>query len=180
MRKQYPQNVRRITATIGGKTYCYRSEGEFMWSQYLEFLKQSSEIADWSYEPSPFYFKNIQFGPVQYKLDFKLKLIKDGQFYIYQEFKRGFLDGSAVTKLRRMADQHPGVIIELVMMGKPKKETHRMFIARKYVRDNRIVDASAIFKQMGNMIKSAENYQIAEKNQNESGPADNGSVKSVT
>lgn len=142
MRRQYPQNVRRITATIGDKTYCYRSKGEFMWAQYLEFLKQAGEISDWQYEPAPFYFTNVRFGPVQYKLDFKLKL-KDGQ-YIYQEFKRGSLDGQAVTKLRRMANQYPNIIIELVMMNMPKKTTHRMHIACKYIRGNRIVDTSWI------------------------------------
>jgi hypothetical protein len=164
MRKQYPENVRRITATIGGKTYCFRSEGEMMWSQYLQFLKQVGEIADWEYEPAPpFYFTDVTFGPVQYKLDFFIRTNKPGFTGYYQEFKRGSLDGQAVTKLRRMAKHYHGVIIELVMMGKPKKETHRMFIARKYVRDNRIVDASAIFRQMGNMIKSAKDWLGAQK-----------------
>lgn len=166
MRRQYPQSVRRITATIGGKTYCYRSEGEFLWAQYLEFLKQSGEIEDWEYEPLPFYFKNVRFGPVQYKLDFLVTYDSNCSDSYYQEFKRGSLDGPAVTKLRRMAEQYPDVIIELVMMGKPKKETHRMFIARKYVRDNRIVDASAIFKQLGRIIISAKDYLKGKELQN--------------
>lgn len=164
MRKQYPENVRRITATIGGKGYCYRSEGEFMWAQYLEFLKQSGEIKNWFYEPSKLHFKNVKFGPVQYTPDFLIYPIGDYDNY-YQEFKRGYLDGSAVTKLRRMAKQYPDVIIELVMMNMPKKETHRMYIAKKYIR--RIVDASAIFRQMGSYIKSAKDYLAAEKLMNE-------------
>jgi hypothetical protein len=155
MRKIYPENVRRITATVGGKTYHFKSEGEFLWSQYLQFLKQSGEIADWQYEPPPFFFTDIRFGPVQYKLDF---LIQAGQKqHYYQEFKRGFLDGQAVTKLRRMADQHPDVIIELVMMGIGKRFSHRQTIAQKYVR--RIINADIIFKQLGRLIISAKEYQ---------------------
>lgn len=164
MHKTYPDNVRRITATIGGKTYCYRAEGEFMWAQYLEFLYQSGEIIGWSYEPPPFYFTDIRFGPVQYRLDFCVSP-KIGQAY-YDEFKRGYLDGPAVTKLRRMADQYPDVIVGLVMMQMPKKTTSQMRTACKYIRDNRIVDASAIFKQMGSLIKSAKDYRMCEVLQN--------------
>lgn len=170
MHKIYPNNVRRITATVGGKTYAFRSEGEYMWAQYLEFLKQCNKIGDWEYEPATFFFKDVTFGPVQYKLDF---LIKDdnteyfnGGIY-YQEFKRGYLDGPAVTKLRRMAQQYPDVIVGLVMMGMPKKTTSQMRTACKYIRDNRIVDASAIFKQMGSLIKSAKDYRMCEVLQND-------------
>ena len=165
MRKIYPENVRRIKATIGGKTYTYKSEGEFMWAQCLEFLKQSGEISDWRYEPlPPFYFTNILFGPVQYKLDFVI--IKDNKVY-YQEFKNGDFDGPALTKLRRMAKQYPDVVIELVVAGKKKKDAHRLYVAKKYIRDHRIVDASLIFRQMGNLIKSAKDWLMAEKFTNE-------------
>lgn len=162
MRRQYTDNIRRITATIGGKTYCYRSEGEYMWGQYLQWLKQSGEIENWWYEPKVFYFKDITFGPVQYKLDYGIRPLGGYDMY-YQEFKRGQLDGPAVTKLRRMAQQYPDVIVELVMMGMPKKTTSQMRTACKYIRDNRIVDASAIFKQMGSLIKSAKDYRMAER-----------------
>ena len=167
MRKQYPESVRRITAIIGGKTYCYRSEGEFMWAQYLEFLKQSGEIADWFYEPSPFYFTDIQFGPVQYKLDFLIKgksnFIRPGDPDYYQEFKHGEFDGPALTKLRRMAKQYPDVVIELVVAGKRKKDAHRLYVAKKYIKDNRVTDASVIFRQMGGLIKRAKDYQGAKE-----------------
>ena len=159
MRRQYPEKVRRITATIGGKTYCFRSEGEFLWSQYLELLKQSGVIVDWEYEPAPFYFENIRFGPAQYKLDFLIFPV-EAQFY-YQEFKRGYLDGPAVTKLRRMSQQYPDVIIELVLMDAAKINSHRMYMAHKFVR--RIISASDIFRQMGRLIKSAKDWQMAEK-----------------
>jgi len=135
-----------------------------MWAQYLEFLKQSAQIEDWHYEPAPFFFKDVTFGPVQYRLDFWLKPFSGWAYY--QEFKRGYLDGPAVTKLRRMAQQYPDVVVELVMMGMPKKITSQMRIARKYIRDNRIVDASVIFKQMGSLIKSAKDYQMCEVLQN--------------
>jgi hypothetical protein len=160
MRRIYPKNVRRIRATIGGKTYCYRSEGEFMWAQYLDWLKQSGEIVEWLYEPSPFYFESIKFGPAQYKLDFLVYPKEDEHIY-YQEFKRGYLDGPAVTKLRRMAEQYPDVIIELVIEKPRKKDAHRLYIVKKYVR--RIVNADIIFKQLGKLIKSAKDWQMAEE-----------------
>lgn len=156
MRKQYPENIRRITAAVGGKTYAFRSEGEFMWSEYLQFLKKSGEIKDWSYEGTTYYFTNEKTAPVQYTPDFWIVPVS-GKPYC-QEFKRGYLDSQAVTKFRRMAKHHPNVIIELVMMGERKKEAHRMRIVKKYVR--RIIDASAIFQQMGKLIMSAKDYRL--------------------
>ena len=161
MRRIYPKNVRRIRATIGGKTYCYRSEGEFMWAQYLDWLKQSGEVVEWLYEPSPFFFKNVQFGSVQYKLDFLVIPTQGINNEFYQEFKRGYLDGPAVTKLRRMAEQYPDVIIELVIEKPRKKDAHRLYIVKKYVR--RIANADIIFKQLGKLIKSAKDWQMAEE-----------------
>lgn len=129
-----------------------------MWAQYLEFLKQSKLIINWWYEHKTFYFNNEKTAPVQYTPDFKISNIET---IYYQEFKRGFLDGQAVTKFRRMAKHYPDIIIELVMMGILKKESHQMFIAKKYVR--RIVDASAIFKQMGKLIISAKDYRAGKE-----------------
>lgn len=167
MRRQYPQNVRRITATIGGKEYCYRSEGEFMWAQYLEFLRQSGEIADWQYEPPPFFFTDIRFGPVQYKLDFLIKgktnFINPKDPDYYQECKFSDFDGPALTKLRRMAKQYPDVIIELVVAGARKKDANRLYMAKKYIKDNYVTDASAIFKQMGKLIISAKDYRLGKE-----------------
>lgn len=162
---------RPITATVGGKTYHFRSEGEFMYAQYLEFLYQSGEIIGWSYEPPPFFFKDVKFGPVQYKLDFCIGPKKGMAYYV--EFKRGYLDGSAVTKLRRMADQYPDVIIELAMMGIPKKTNNRMRTACKYTRGHRIVDASAIFKQMGKLIISAKDYRMGKELQEKTNDKEN-------
>lgn len=167
MRKIYPENVRRITATIGGKTCAFRSEGEMMWAQYLEFLKQSHEIEDWEYEPPPFYFKDITFGPPQYKLDFLIKtptrFIRQKESDYYQEFKHGEFDGPALTKLRRMAKQYPNVVIELVVAGQRKKDAHRLYMAKKYIKDNQVTDAAVIFKQMGGLIKRAKDYQGAKE-----------------
>lgn len=165
MRRQYPQNVRRITAIIGGKTYCYRSEGEYMWAQYLEFLNRTGQIEGWNYEPTTFYFENEKTAPVQYTPDFRIKDKNNGWYY--QEFKRGSLDGQAVTKLRRMAKHYPDVIIELVMMNKSKKDTHRLYIIKKYVR--RIISADIIFKQLGRLIISAKDYRLTQKLQTEAG-----------
>ncbi len=156
MRKTF-ENVRGITATVGGKTYHFKSEGEFLWSEYLEFLKQSGEIKSWCYEGKTFHFRNEKTAPVQYTPDFWITPV--GGMAYCQEFKRGSLDGSSITKFRRL-DKHYSVIIELVMMGMPKKETHRMYIARKYVRNNRIVNADIIFKQLGKLIVSAKDYRL--------------------
>jgi len=156
MRKQFPDNIRRITATIGERTYCYRSEGEFMWVQYLEWLKKAGEIKDWRYEITTFFFPNEKTAPVQYTPDFFI-VPTEGPAY-YQELKRGHLDGSAVTKFRRMAKHCPDEIIELVMLGKPKKDNHRMHIAKKYVR--RIVDATVIIRQLGRLIITAKDFRL--------------------
>ena len=159
MRKIYPENVRRITATVGSKTYNFRSEGEMMWAQYLEWLKESGEIRNWCYEGKTFYFRNEKTAPVQYTPDFWITPI--GGMVYCQEFKRGHLDGQAVTKFRRMAKHYPGVIIELVITNKCKKDAHRLYIVKKYVR--RIIDADIIFKQMGNLIKTAGDYRLGQK-----------------
>ena len=163
MRQIFPENIRKVHATVGDKTYTFRSEGEFLWSQYLEFLKQSGEIKGWGYEGKTFYFHNEKTAPVQYTPDFWI-VPNSGQAYC-QEFKRGYLDGQAITKLRRMAKHYPDVIIELVLMDAAKINSHRMFIAHKYVR--RIISARDIFRQMGNLIKSAKDYLAAEKLENE-------------
>lgn len=146
-----------ITATVGGKTYRYRSTGEYMWAQYLQFLQDNEQIVNWYYEPKPpFYFLNEKTAPVQYTPDFYVCPVNKPNYY--QEFKRSSLDGRAVRKLQRMQKHHPNVQIELVMMGMPKKETNRMRTAKKYIKDNRIVDATAIFKQLGKMIKSGNEF----------------------
>ena len=76
-------------------------------------------------------------------------MIENDGTVVYQETK-GYYDGQTNTKLRRMARHYPDTIFELVLQRIPKrggKGAGRRRIAAKYTR--RIIDASKIFKQIG-------------------------------
>jgi len=137
-------------ATVGGKTYYFKSQLELKWAQYLQFLKEHHNIIDWSYETQTFYFAGEKAAPVQYTPDFRVN--EAGGDIIYQETK-GWHDGQTNTKLRRMAEHYPDVRIDLVLQHIPRKGSkgaHRRAIAAKYTR--RIIDASVIFKQIKGII----------------------------
>lgn len=142
---------RPSTEIVGGKTCHFRSQLEWKWAQYLQFLKESGEIIEWNYEPRTFYFFNEKTAPVQYTPDFRIDT-EDSHYW--QECK-GYHDGQTNTKFRRMAKHFPCEKFELVLQRIPKKSKHkgasRRRIAAKYVR--RIIDASEIFKQMKGVIQ---------------------------
>ncbi|KKL71483.1 hypothetical protein LCGC14_2094480 [marine sediment metagenome] len=131
---------------LGGGHYSFKSKFEAKWAKYLQLLKDSGEIIEWYYEPHTFYFPNEKTAPVQYTPDFLV--IENDDTEIYQETK-GYHDGPTNSKLRRFARHYPDEIIELVLMRMPKKgkSANRIRVANKYVR--RIIDASVIFKQIG-------------------------------
>ena len=144
---------RPSTETVGGKTCHFRSQFEYKWAQYLQFLKESREIQEWEYEPETFYFPNEKTAPVQYTPDFKIiELDVFKECVIWQECK-GYHDGPTNSKLRRMAKHHPNEVMELVLQRIPKKgkAANRRRIAAKYTR--RIIDASVIFKQIKGILK---------------------------
>lgn len=146
IRRQY--NNKRVTAKFNGRNCYFRSQFEYKWACYLQFLKDSKIIKDWFYEPDIFIFEGERTAPVQYRPDFKL--IGTDSKELYQECK-GYHDGQTNSKLRRMARHYPDVVMELVLMRIPKKgKVNRRRIAEKYVR--RIIDASKIFRQIKGIV----------------------------
>ncbi len=143
---------RQSTETVGGKTCHFRSQLEYKWAQYLQFLKESNNILGWEYEPKTFDFQSRGYkkGPFVYLPDFKVVV---GCGHYWQETK-GHHDGDCNSKLRRMAECYPDEIMELVLQSIPKKGgkgANRRRIAAKYTR--RIIDASVIFRQMKGVIQ---------------------------
>ena len=150
---------RASTEVVGGKTCHFRSQLEYKWAQYLQFLKDNDKVIDWEFEPKTFDFQGKGYvkGPFMYLPDFKVvechgcSLCKPT--IIWQECK-GYHDGDTNSKLRRMAQCYPDETMELVLQRIPKKGGHkgagRRRIAAKYVR--RIIDASEIFKQMKGLL----------------------------
>jgi len=140
----------RVTATVGGQKYHFRSKLEYNWAQYLDFLQSAEEIIDWSYETELFIFHGVTRAPVQYRPDFRV--VENDGTAVFQECK-GYHDGQTNSKLRLMAKHYPDVVMELVRQNIPKsggKGANRLFNAKRYVR--RIIDASAIFKQLKGYI----------------------------
>lgn len=141
-------------AQIGGKQYYFRSKFERRWATYLELLRTQGHIVEWWYEPQAFTFEGVKSGPVVYHPDFKVaenKQLPSGAVILehYWQETKGLHDGQTNTKLRRMAEQYPGEIIELVLLRIPKggKGARRREIAAKYCR--RILDGGKILVQAG-------------------------------
>ena len=143
-------NNQRVTATVGGKKCYFRSKFEYCWALYIQFLKDSCQIVDWDYEPKVFYFPNEKTAPVQYRPDFKV--IENDGTELWQETK-GHHDGKTNRKFQRMRKHYPDIVMELVLQRVPRtgsKGANRRRVAEKYCR--RIIDASAIFKQVKGLI----------------------------
>jgi len=142
-----------VNATIGGKYCHFRSQLEYKWAKYLQFLKNSGEIKDWFYESLEYRFEGEKIAPYVYRPDFEIHN-NDGSWYM-QECK-GWHDGTTNSKFCRMAKHYPDVVMELVLMRIPKnskgksKTAHRRAVASKYCR--RIIDASEIFKQIKGLV----------------------------
>lgn len=91
---------------IGGKRKYYRSKWESNYAYYLESLKVSGEIKDWTHESKVFWFEGIKRGCVSYLPDFHV--IHNDESEEYHEVK-GWMDAKSVTKIKRMAKYHPDV-----------------------------------------------------------------------
>lgn len=144
---------RRITATVGGKQYHFRSLFEWHWSQYLEFLKQAGEIENWFYENTLFDFTkfNYERGPFFYRPDF---LIFDNNAKEYFQECKGFINGDTISKVTRAIKHYDYSKdnFELVVQRVPKKGKGSQRYARAINYFRRIIDASEIFRQMKGMI----------------------------
>ena len=139
------------TATIGGQTHYFRSEFEWGWAKYLQFLKEKKQIRDWQYECERFHFEGVTRRPYSYLPDF-LVFENDGEA-VWQECK-GELDSQSASKLQRMFEQFPSDEIELVMQRIPKRgnQANRLDRIRRKGWVRRVIDASVIFRQMKGLI----------------------------
>ncbi len=135
-------------ATIGGKEYYFRSKFEVRWAWYLQLLKDQGHIYDWQYEKRVFVFEGVSRGPVGYAPDFLIWESIHNTNHYWQETK-GMHDGQTNTKLKRMAEQYPAEIIDLVLLHIPKsgKGASRREIAAKFWR--RVIDGGKILRQAG-------------------------------
>lgn len=96
---------------IGGYNKYYRSRWEANYARYLQFLKESGQIADWSHEPETFWFTEIMRGCRSYLPDFRVS--ENNGSIVYHEVK-GWMDSRSKTKLKRMKKYYPDVELILI------------------------------------------------------------------
>lgn len=101
---------KRGQATVGGKTYFFRSSWEANIAAYLQFLKEQKQIKDWEFEVMTFWFDKIKRGVRSYLPDFRVINNDDSVYYI--EVK-GWMDDKSKTKLNRMRIYYPNIKIEV-------------------------------------------------------------------
>jgi len=137
-------------ATIGGKFCCFRSKLEHNFALYLQFLKEQGEIKDWLFEKTMFVFKDEIKGAKQFLVDFDV-LNNDGSFEYFET--KGWLQGSDVTKFRRLQKYRPEVKITLVMLAKSNKQgiQNRLRQMDKYT--ERIMYWTDIAKQLKGFLR---------------------------
>jgi hypothetical protein len=95
-------------ADLGGRFF--RSATEANWARYLNFLQKLGQIRGWEFETEEFEFP-VKRGNRFYKIDFKV--FQSNGSVVYQEVK-GYMDRDSRTKLKRMAQYHPHIRIEVV------------------------------------------------------------------
>ena len=140
-------NNTRVTATIGGKLCRFRSKLEHNYAVYLQFLKEQKQIKDWNFEQTNFIFETKARGAKSFLVDFDV-LNLDGTFE-YHETK-GWLQGTDVTKFRRVAKHWPKAKMTLIMSGKSKKDADRLRQIAKY--SERIIYARELFDPLKGML----------------------------
>ena len=102
-------HVKRITASVGGKEYIFRSLLEYHWACWCEVRKEQGIIQDWWYEDEETlleletpYFHNKKL----YLPDFTI-LTDDG--YEYEETK-GWFTSKDYTKMKLASEQYENPI----------------------------------------------------------------------
>lgn len=96
---------------IGGVRKYYRSRWEANYARLLEFRKARGDIKAWEHEPETFWFEKVKRGVCSYLPDFRVTL-NDGSIE-YHEVK-GWMDAKSKTKLKRMKQYHPAVVVVLI------------------------------------------------------------------
>lgn len=144
-------NNKRVTDEFNGVQCYFRSNLEYRWAKYLQFLKEHGKIKSWAYETTTFNFqsKGYATSPFMYRPDFTI-IENDGNI-LYQETK-GVHDGSTNRKFQRTLECYRELSknnFELILQRIPKdgKGANKRRIAEKYCR--RVVDSSIILKQLG-------------------------------
>ena len=142
----------RVTASVGGTEYHFRSKLEYRWAEYTEFLKAQGRIKDWWFEDPECYFElktGNKWKPLLgYLPDFCILTNEDE--YEYQECK-GRLVGKDMTKLRLFQEQYDNAI-DLVMGSKSKGNAGRIEILERKGRVRRVIYADKIFRQVKGLV----------------------------
>ncbi len=102
-------HVQRVTESVGGKEYTFRSKLEYKWAVWCQLRKEQGIIIDWWYEDEETlleletkYFGNKK----QYLPDFCIQT-EDG--YEYEETK-GYFPPKDYTKIKLAAEQYDNPI----------------------------------------------------------------------
>ena len=96
---------------VSEKRIYFRSEWEYAYAKYLQFLKEQKLIAEWEHEPQTFWFENIRRGTRSYLPDFKVTGI-DGKHY-WAEVK-GYFDSKSLTKIKRFKKYYPNEELKII------------------------------------------------------------------
>jgi Protein of unknown function (DUF1064) len=104
------ESVQRGMYEVGGKEMYFRSRWEYLYAEYLEFLRKNGEIQQWYYEPHFFDFP-IKHGTTRYLPDFAV--VENSGEKVYHEVK-GYMSAKDKTKLKRMAKYYPNVKLVLI------------------------------------------------------------------
>lgn len=97
------ENIKRGVYQIGDRTVYLRSEWEYRFACYLEFLKKQKQIKNWQYEPQSFEFP-IKHGTTRYLPDFKI--INNNGTHEWAEVK-GYLTPKSKTQIKRFKKYYP-------------------------------------------------------------------------
>ena len=95
------------------KDQYFRSMWEANIARLLNLWQGLGIVAAWEYETEEFEFHKIKRGCRFYKIDFKIRFVKNPTEPIYWEVK-GYWDSKSKTKLKRMAKYYPHVRIEVI------------------------------------------------------------------
>jgi hypothetical protein len=91
----------------------FKSRWEANFARYLNLLKRTGNIHDWSYEKERFEFHKIKRGTRSYCPDFKVWDTPVSVPYFYEV--KGWMDKKSMTRLKRMRIYYPS--IKIIVIG---------------------------------------------------------------
>jgi len=110
---------------VGDRNIYFRSNWEYRYALYLQFLKEQGVIQEWEHEPKTFWFELIKRGVRSYLPDFKI--IKDDGTHYWVEVK-GYMDSKSKTKLKRFKKYYPEEQLFLADESWFKKYKHLLHV----------------------------------------------------